>query len=377
MTKEEATKALQGIKRLIAAGAIGTTLVGTTTTLSSCTPKTADSGESITDEEIEEQKRNEETDERNRQDAEKEAAYQATNTTTSEISVIGDNIGTKTTTVENTTNEEKPIQTSANTNTGTPSKTTTANGESYTPTTTQVQVTVTTKAPETTKATTTTTQKVTEPPVTTTTTPIKQNYTKYDLLDSDPTIATRAYEELTKQFKNDLYNGYIIDGVYGDTDGYYECKAMLAMLNHDQGIAPEVLSNVFEDYSEEEFYTYTDTLAFASIEKLTKGKVDFTKYVLDEDLAEFINETNQAWKDYRLRDNTNFDTIVKTYGKDNNLNDTDNIDDYLKFYYIVIAGETLDRRMGYEAMTIGKELYEDNIVKPIYDSYKEYTYVNK
>lgn len=207
----------------------------------------------------------------------------------------------------------------------------------------------------------------TRPPV------ISTSFTKKDLLNPDTEIATKAYEELTKQFKKDLYNGYIIDGVYGDTDGYYECKAMLAMLNHDQGIVPEVLSNVFEDYSEEEFYVYSDTLAFAAISKLTKGNVDFTKYVLDEELAEFINTTNQAWKDYNSGNNTNFDTIVKTYGKSNNLNDTDSIDDYLKFYYVVVAGETLDRRMGYETRKKAKELYDNNIIKPIFEAVKNQT----
>ncbi|MDO4864475.1 MAG: dockerin type I domain-containing protein [Ruminococcus sp.] len=207
----------------------------------------------------------------------------------------------------------------------------------------------------------------THPPI------ISTSFTKKDLLNPDTEIATKAYEELTKQFKKDLYNGYIIDGVYGDTDGYYECKAMLAMLNHDQGIAPEVLSNVFEEYSEEEFYEYSDTLAFAAISELTKGNVDFTKYVLDEELAEFINTTNQAWMDSYTGKNTNFDTIIKEYFENNNFSNTDAIDDYLKFYYAIIAKHTLDRGMSSTSLKSGKELYDNNIVKPIFEAVNSQT----
>jgi len=318
MTKKDF---LEKIKAGLVAGAIGTTLAGTTATLSSCTPEEQEFIEAFLDDE--EVKQEESKAAQKEEEAKKEEEYQATNTTT--VEAIGDNMGTETTPVENTTNEEQPIQTSANTNTETPSKTTTANGGSYTPTTTQVQVPVTTKA-QTTAKTTTTTKKTTATtttakPVVTTTTTTTIPAPTYEYKLENITQSAEVFNYFAEQLKKEILNGeeFQLVRMNGEkywTNGKYESRVVLFILNEDENYAPGVLTRLFENFSTQD---YEDGIlflhSFASLQKhYDKEYINFETYSLDKQTGKYLNDIENQWqKALEIDDCTQLDAALEDF----------------------------------------------------------------
>lgn len=232
----------------------------------------------------------------------------------------------------------------------------------------KTQVTTTTTTKKITQ-TTQTTQTVTEPQTQQIVTePPRTDYNKYDLLDPNPTIARMAYEKLSSDLCRELYNGYSFDGIYGVSTGYSESKVILAMINHDQNIAPEVLASdeALGKYSLDEILNYSHVLGFNFLEKKFGSRVDFNKYMLNEDLANYINTLNDAYVNGNIDE---CDRILDEYYS--HYNTVEEVEDYVKYCYCV--GVDYDTgRMPRKGLQEAEKLCEDVIARPMYDSYSQY-----
>ena len=244
-------------------------------------------------------------------------------------------------------------------------KVTTTKANNQNPTTTKkVTTTKKTTTVTTTKkpVVTTTTVKVTQPPVTQ---PPRTDYNKYDLLDSDPAVAAKAFEKLADELWNELYAGVGIDRGYL-SNGKAESKVAIAILNYNS-ISPEVLASneALGNYSEEDIITYAHALDFEVVEQMVGTRVDFSKYMLDQDFADFINRTNSAWIDYENGNEDEYLDIIWNSNYEDNL---------IKNYYIKLASAStydangIDREHLYNAM----DEYDENIVRPMYNNYAPY-----
>ena len=197
-------------------------------------------------------------------------------------------------------------------------------------------------------------------------------YTKYDLLNPDTAVAAAAFRELASELCRELYNGYGFEREYGFSTGYNECRVMLATLNHDQGIRPEVLASedALGGYTEEEVFNYSHTVSFGFMERATGSRVDFTKYMLNTELAEFINTMNELWRNYMDGDKSPYMEALREYCQDNNFENVENIDDYVQFYYMVANDyNTFGDRLDEYSVDVAQTLYDEHIVRPIYESY--------
>lgn len=252
-------------------------------------------------------------------------------------------------------------------------KITTTKAHTQHPTTTKKVTTQrhTTAKPTTVKITTTkpvtTTVRVTEPPVVTE--PPRTDYNKYDLLSGDPAVAAKAFEKLSSELENELYRGYAIYR-NNESNPYEESKAAIAILNYGS-ISPEALAYdiALGSYSEEDLIKYSHALDFAAVEKVTGARIDFNKYVLDEEFANYINRVNNAWIDYENGNEDEFINIVDEY------NENRSGSEYIKNYFILL---NISRRHDYNANEEYTAVYsdtchyEDNIVKPMFEEYKQY-----
>ena len=208
---------------------------------------------------------------------------------------------------------------------------------------------------------------VTSPPATKpvpTTIPYSERtYTKYDITSDDPEIAINALEQLACDM--DLFNGYVHQNQYGGTLGGRTIYGIIIALNYDQNINPEALNYYFEYESEEEFKQYCDNIDLAYYQSLYGSNIDFRKYIIDENLANFINNVSKQYKDARNGNRTALDNTINSYFAAN----SESIDDYVKYYFMTC---TKDEYNDYNSdeMNYARELYFENIVKPIYHSFK-------
>lgn len=237
-------------------------------------------------------------------------------------------------------------------------------------TTTKVttQKPTTTKKVTTTKKPVTTTVKVTEPPVVTQ--PPRTDYNKYDLLDSDPAVAAAAYKKLGDELWEELTNKQNYFFNYGLSNGYAESYVMLAILNNNQGISPEVLAqdDILGRYSLEEIKNYSQWIELELIEEAYGTRVDYSKYMIDEDFANFISRTNEAWKNYQNGDAEEYQNIVRDfYSNEYGTN----------FIKDIFVNSTDANRYDSSPSTV--ESFEDdmnnyytNVVEPMYYNYQQY-----
>lgn len=212
---------------------------------------------------------------------------------------------------------------------------------------------------------------VTQPPVTqpvVTTIPYSERtYTKYDITSDDPEIAINAFEQLAEDL--DIFNGYVHQNQYGGTLGGWETYGILIALNHNQNINPEALNYFFEYDSEEEFEKYCDNIDLAYYQALYGSNIDFRKYVIDENLANFINNVSKQYKDAQNGNRGPLDNTINSYFAAN----SESIDDYVKYYFMTC---TKDEYNDYNSdeMNYARELYFENVVKPVYHNFKGRNY---
>ena len=222
-----------------------------------------------------------------------------------------------------------------------------------------------------TTSTTSTTTQTTIPTTTVTIQPVikKENYTKYDLLDANPEIAAKAYERLSEELCKELLDGKAFYSEYGSTGGKDEAKVMLAVLNRNQGISMEMLARpeALGNYTEDEIVLFSGLDASSAIlEDMAGTTVDYTKYVLDEEYANFMNNTSRAFKEYQKGNFDEYNEISENYF---NLNQ---FDDYVKCYYMVLNDNMSNKYTSDETVDYTKNMYIENIIKPLYESYAPY-----
>lgn len=212
---------------------------------------------------------------------------------------------------------------------------------------------------------------VTQPPVTqpvVTTIPYSERtYTKYDITSDDPEIAINALEQLACDMN--LFNDYMHENQYGPTLGVQEPYALLATLNYNQNVNQEALNYYFEYDSEDEFKRYSDCLDLAYYQALYGSNIDFRKYVIDENLANFINNVSKQYKDAQNGNRGPLDNTINSYFAAN----SESIDDYVKYYFMTC---TKDEYNDYNSdeMNYARELYFENVVKPVYHNFKGRNY---
>ena len=297
--------------------------------------------------------------------------------------------------VENTTKENGESKTNntttknnINNNTAQTNRVTTINHSSNTTknnTTTvgtqRTQAPVNTKQQVTTKATTTTTKAVqtqapttTAAPVVTTTVPVKQNYTKYDMQDSNPEIAAKAFKQLSEELREELFNGYYVsDESYGMTAGYEQAKIILAALNYYNGnISPETLAHndALGKLSREDMEKYCVNLDLPQEQYIYGSRVDFNKYVIDDDFADEIESITDKY--FEWKDNGNSETIATSfeeYHKDNNYKHLENVDNFVKFYCMYTIIDEYEYTDNSEK---DRETLREYLIIPMYESYEQY-----
>lgn len=212
----------------------------------------------------------------------------------------------------------------------------------------------------TTRPVTTTTVRVTQPPVTTV--PYRnRTYTKYDILSDDVYEALYAMDKLADQLGRELYNGYKPVNQYGTLPASLAAYAIIVDLNYNQGINIKVLGNQYDCFSEEEFMNDCDNMNLAHYQYFYGSKVDWTKYVLDENLANFINTVSDEYKEYMNGNTEPLMNEINDYFANNSID----IDNYAKYYFMCNTKNPEDYYC--DEMNEGREIFNNNVTKPLYD----------
>ena len=247
-------------------------------------------------------------------------------------------------------------------------KITTTRAHTQHPTTTKK---VTTQRHTTVKITTTkpvtTTVRVTEPPVTQPPTiPYeRREYNKYDLMSDDPNVALFAHKNLTNQLGKELFNGYLHETEYGVSMGYEEAGALIVALNYNQPLNIEALGNIYNYESKEDFIKLTDNMNLASYQCMYNSRVDFTKYVIDEDFANYLNMVSEQCFNYENGDIDPLLNEIDNYFKYN----SDGIDNYAKYYFMCNEKSIADYCTP-EEMEEARRMFVDNVSSYIYDKFE-------
>jgi len=218
---------------------------------------------------------------------------------------------------------------------------------------------------------------VTQPPVTEPPKPVIVNYTKNDLFSNDADTAAAAYEQLANEMWNELYNNCAVNMNGKFTNGYPECQLMIAVLNYGQGINTAAIADASNlgSFSIEKMVESSKFLNFAQIEEITGGRIDFNKYTVNSDLANFLNKANNAWLNYKNGNTAEFDNISVNYFNNIDLEDPNCFNSpasYIKLNYMVLAENTLRASASQEDIDAAQELYEENVINPLFDSYQQY-----
>lgn len=237
-----------------------------------------------------------------------------------------------------------------------------------TPVTTTVPVTTTTA-----QQTTVTTQSTTIPP--------KTEYVLEDI-KTDP----EAYLYFAEKMRKELYNDKMVFGKFGASKGYAECMIMLAILNiginGETEIEPEVLA--YRECLGRFFYNtiieYCEIADFASIMQVTGGKIDFTEYMFDKDMAKYMNDISEkSLIVLNAGDDTELKNSIAEYNKklltvgENNLKYYEIMFTTHALYYPYVVGDVYRRPIATEdAYMPWKEKMIERDINPWYNNYSQY-----
>ncbi len=294
-----------------------------------------------------------------------EKGGKTTTTVVTTTSKTNDKTTNKTTTGKTTTGKTTTGKT-------TTSKTTT--NKTTQPTTTTVVTTtkVTTAKPTTT--TTTTTAPVQTEPIVTTIPYENRTYTKYDMLSSDPVEAAYAFDQLSEELCSDLFNGYMVmDESYGMTAGHQQSKIILAALNYyyNGGIRPEVLAHeeALGDFSRDDIQKYSINADLPQEQYFYGSRVDFNKYVLDDNFANELEDITNKYFDWKNGNAAPLESELDSYFEYNNYDNLQNINNFIKFYYMCKISYEYDY---IDDDSVIKQIFFDNLIGPMYDNYEPY-----
>ena len=241
--------------------------------------------------------------------------------------------------------------------------TTTTKANTQKPTT---QKPVQTTAKQTTqKPVVTTTAKVTQPPVTTV--PYnRRNYNIEDIRNDDAAAAYWAMQRYAEQLSKELFNGYYFDTQYGRSDGFDECFALIGTLNYNQGINQRAFGNRFGCESEDYFLRCTDCLDLAYYQYDCGSKVDFNKYVLDKDFANFLNRVSDEFVEYMNGNTEPLTDEINNYFANN----AEYIDNYAKYYFMCNTAHPENYYC--DEMNEARQIFNDNVTYKMRDDFMQY-----
>lgn len=188
----------------------------------------------------------------------------------------------------------------------TTNKTTTAAKNNNTKVTTTTKKVTTTAKPTTKKVTTTTkvvtttakptTQKPTEPPTTQPPAPT------YDYTLENITQSAEVFNYFAEKMNLEIFRGRSVttidfNGENHCYDGVMESKVALLLLNENANFKDGVLRDIFAGYNNEsikEGIYYCNLIPM--FEEVCNGYVDFNKYVLDQNIGDYMNMLEEAKK---------------------------------------------------------------------------------
>ena len=222
-----------------------------------------------------------------------------------------------------------------------------------------------------TSSATTTTSSVSEISASTTTTIPQEylvnGYSKYDLLSDDTEKAAQAFKSLSAQLRDEMYGYYIVRGSWGGSNGADQAKVILATLNYNQGIAPKVLASdkALGTYSQDELIQYCEALDIAG---QRYNGLNFNKYMLDEDLANYFTDLIAKYDDWRNGNQEPLIDELEQYNIKFELREPEKIENLIKTYmYTSIYYHTY----GKPQSRLTKFL-ANNLIKPMYQNYEQY-----
>lgn len=205
----------------------------------------------------------------------------------------------KTSTTAVKTNEKNP-NTKIETNKKNPTTTEKVNENPTTTKATTKSTTRPTTAKTTTTVTTTTTEAVTEPPVTE---PQEPEYDIYDL--NNIGVSKKCFDVFVQSFKHSLLTNYpnnmffVIDIGYGETHMGFESSLIIESLNNvycdnEYINTSGQYANIDADYLNNcKYFMYN----FKVIQDSLQCDVDYSKYTINKDVGNFLNEADQAYRD--------------------------------------------------------------------------------
>lgn len=151
-----------------------------------------------------------------------------------------------------------------------------------------------------------------EPAATTTTKQPETTTTQAPVIE-EPVVDVFILENIDKnagvfdwyanELKLDIMNGNALSMSYTNyTAGGREAVLFLAMLNEGY-ISDDVLGDVFADFSEEELKNYTEFIySIADIQEKFGTDVYFSKYTLNPEIGNYINNIDNAYRNGEIED---------------------------------------------------------------------------
>ena len=227
--------------------------------------------------------------------------------------------------------------------------------------------TTATTSSATTTIVTTTTSVTTSVPVSTSFIPYQQRQYKIEDITSDDSLAARwAMQQYAEELRKELFNGYYVNTQYGQSDGIDESFALIGILNYNQGINHRSFGNIFGYETEDYFAKCTDCLDLAYYQYAYGSKVDFNKYVLDKDFANFINRVSDEFAEYM---NGNTEPLTNEIN-DYFANNSEYIDNYTKYYFMCNSAHPEDYFC--DKMNEGRQIFHKNVTYSMYNEFAQY-----
>ena len=178
------------------------------------------------------------------------------------------------------------------------------------------------------------------------------------MLSDNELEAKRAIRDVGKKLSNEIFNGYIVEDRYGSSLG--GGLGVIINLNYNQGINKEAAASFTLMNPEDDYIRDSDLLNLAHYQYIYGSNVDFNNYLLDEDLANFINTVSAEYKEYMNGNTEPLINEMNSFFENNNPED-----DYVKYYFMRCTQNPTD----WYAPEIeeARQMYIDNVVLPIYN----------
>ena len=191
---------------------------------------------------------------------------------------------------------------------------------------------------------------------------LRKDYTKNNIQSSVKIEAQYALYQLSDELRKELFNGYVHENQYGGSLGADQSMALIVALNYNQNLNTEALDYIYECITEEQFKQYCDNIDLAYYQYIYESTVDFNKYVIDESLANELNNISAEFKNYVNGTNDDFKETVKNYIENNQSNN----------YIINYLMYSTYNRINYDKIDLNEvqQQYFENVVVPTYKKIK-------